>query len=65
MHYYNALCSPYRHVLKEKAIDNLSSALHTFLEYEDQLERTGLSKGDSVKQTYMYALLQLAQDMKN
>jgi hypothetical protein len=34
MHYYNTLPSPYHHRLEEKAIDNLSSALHTCLEYE-------------------------------
>jgi hypothetical protein len=65
MHYYNALPSYYRHRLKEKAIDNLGSALHTCLEYEEQLERTGLPKGDSVKQTDMFALLQLMEDMNN
>jgi hypothetical protein len=65
MHYYNALPSPYRHRLEEKSIDNLGFALHTCLEYEEQLERTGLPKGDSVKQTDMFALLQLVQDMNN
>jgi hypothetical protein len=35
MHYYNALHSPYHHRLGEKAIDNLGSALHTCLEYEE------------------------------
>jgi hypothetical protein len=45
MHYYNALPSPYRHRLEEKAIDNLGSALHTCLEYEEKLERMGLPKG--------------------
>jgi hypothetical protein len=65
MHYYNALSSPYRHRLEEKAIDNLGSTLHTCLEYEEQLERTSLPKGDSVKQTNTYALLQLVQDMNN
>jgi hypothetical protein len=35
MHYYNALPSPYHHRLKEKAIDNLCSALHTCSEYEE------------------------------
>jgi hypothetical protein len=49
MHYYNALPSPYRHRLEEKSIDNLDSTLHTFLGYEEQLERTCLPKGDSVK----------------
>jgi hypothetical protein len=49
MHYYNALTSPYRHRLEEKSIDNLSSSLHTCLEYEKQLERTRLPKGDSTK----------------
>jgi hypothetical protein len=34
-------------------------------EYEEQLERTGLPKGDSIKQTDMSSLLQLVQDMKN
>jgi hypothetical protein len=57
MHYYNALPSPYHHRLEEKAINNLGSALHTWLEYEEHLEITGLPKGDSVKQTYMSALL--------
>jgi hypothetical protein len=65
MHYYNALPSPYHHRLEEKDIDNLGSALHTCLEYEEHLERTGLPKGDSVKQTNMFALLQLVQDMNN
>jgi len=33
------------------------------MEYEEQLERIGLSKGDSVKQSYMVSLLQLVQNM--
>jgi hypothetical protein len=65
MHYYNALPSPYRHRIEEKSIDNLGFALHTCLEYEEQLERTCLPKGDSVKQRDMYGLLQLVQDMNN
>ena len=65
MHYYKALPSSYRHRLEEKSIDNLSSALHTFLEYEEQLERTGLPKGELVKQTDMSSLLQIVQDMNN
>jgi hypothetical protein len=65
MHYYNALPSPYRHRVEEKDIENLGSSLHTYLEYEEQLERIGLPKGESVKQTNMYALLQLVQDMNN
>jgi hypothetical protein len=39
--------------------------LHTCLEYEDHLERIGLTKGDSVKQTGMSSLLHLVQDMNN
>jgi hypothetical protein len=65
MHYYNVLPSPYRHRLEEKAIDNLGFALHACLEYEEQLERMGLPKGDLVKQTYMFYLLKLFQDMNN
>jgi hypothetical protein len=65
MHYYNALPSPYRHRLEEKSIDNLGSALHTCLEYEEQLERIGLPQRELVKQTNMSALLQLVQDMNN
>jgi hypothetical protein len=65
MHYYNALPYHYHHRLEEKAIDNLASSLHTYLEYEEQLERTGLPQGESVRQTYMSALLQLVQDMNN
>jgi hypothetical protein len=65
MHYYNALPSPYHHRLEEKSIDNLGSSLHTCLEYEEQLERTCLPKGDSVKQNDMSALLQIVQDMIN
>jgi hypothetical protein len=65
MHYYNALPSPYRHRLEEKAIDNLGSTLQTCLEYEEKLERTGLPKGDLVKKTNMSSLLQLVQDMNN
>jgi hypothetical protein len=42
MNYYNEFPYPYRHRLEEKSIDNLSSALHTCSEYEEQLERTGL-----------------------
>jgi hypothetical protein len=34
MHYYNSLPFPYHHMLEEKSIDNLGSALHTCLEYE-------------------------------
>ena len=49
MHYYNALPSPYQHRLEGNAIDNLLFALHTCLEYEEQLERVGLPKGDLVK----------------
>jgi hypothetical protein len=49
MNYYNALPSPYHHRFDEKSIDNLGFALHTCLEYEEQLERTSLPKGDSVK----------------
>jgi hypothetical protein len=59
MHYYNVLPSPYCHRLKEKVIDNLGSALHTFWDYKEKLERSGLPKGDLIKQTDMPALLQL------
>jgi hypothetical protein len=48
-HYYNELPPPYHHRLEEKAIDNLGSALHTCLEYEEQLERIGLPQGELVK----------------
>jgi hypothetical protein len=65
MHYYNVLPSPYHHRLEEKAIENLGFTLHTCLEYEVQLKRMGLPKGDSVKKTNMSALLQLVQDMNN
>jgi hypothetical protein len=65
MHYYNVLPSPYRNRLEEKDIGNLGSTLHTFLEYEEKLERTGLPKGDLVKQTNMPTLLQLVQDVNN
>jgi hypothetical protein len=65
MQYYNALPSPYRHRIEEKAIDNIGFALHTCLEYEEEIERTGLPKGDSIKQTDMSALLQLVKDMNN
>ena len=65
MHYYNVLPSPYRHRIKEKAIENLGSALHTCLEYEEKIEITILPKRDSVKQIYMSALLQIVQDMNN
>jgi ribonuclease HI len=65
MHYYNALPSPYHHRLEEKAIENIGSALQACLEYEEKLERTGLPKGDLVKQTDMSAILQLMQDMNN
>jgi hypothetical protein len=63
MHYYNALPSPYRHRLEEKDIENLGFTLHTCLEYEEQLERMGLPKGDSIKKMDMSSLLQLVQDM--
>jgi hypothetical protein len=65
MNYYNELPSPYHHRLEEKFVDNLSSAMHTFLEYVEQLERIGLPQGEAVKQTYMSSLLQLVQDMNN
>jgi hypothetical protein len=65
MHYYNEFPSPYHHKLEEKAIDNLGSTLHTFSEHEEQLERTGLPQGESVRQADMSALLQLVQDMNN
>jgi hypothetical protein len=65
MHYYNSLPSPYCHSIEEKYIDNLGSSLHTYPEYEEQLERTGLPKGDSIKQAYMVAILQLVHDMNN
>jgi hypothetical protein len=59
------LPSSYHHRLEEKAIDNLDSSLHTFLEYEEHLERTGLPQGGSIRQTDVSALLQLVQDMNN
>jgi hypothetical protein len=65
MHYYNALPFPYCCRLEEKAIDNLGSSLQACLEYEEQLERTGLPKGDLVKQTDMFVILQLMQYMIN
>jgi hypothetical protein len=65
MHYYNALPSPYCHRLEEKSIDNLGSSLHTCLEYEEQLERTCLPQGESIKQIDIYTLLQLVQYMNN
>jgi hypothetical protein len=65
MHYYNALPSLYHHRLEENAIDNLGSTLHTCLEYEEQLERIGLPKGDSIKHKDIFSLLQLVQDTNN
>jgi hypothetical protein len=65
MHYYNALTSPYRHRIEEKAIENICSALQISLEYEEKLERTGLPKVHLVKKTYMSAILQLIQYMNN
>jgi hypothetical protein len=65
MYYENALPSPYRHRLEEKSIFNLSFSLHTCLDYEEQLERTGLPQGELVKKTDMSSLLQLVQDMNN
>jgi hypothetical protein len=65
MHYYNALPSSYRHRLEEKNVTNLGSALQTCLEYEEQLERTGLPKEYFVKQADMSTILQLVQDMSN
>jgi hypothetical protein len=51
-------------VLKKKILKILAT-LHTCLKYEEQLERTGLPKGDSIKQTYMSSLLQPVHDMNN
>jgi hypothetical protein len=65
MHYYNALPSPYWHRLEEKDIYNIGSTLHTCIEYEEQLERTCLPKGESIKQINMSTLLQLVHDMNN
>jgi hypothetical protein len=56
---------PYRHRLEEKTIENIGSALYTFLEYQEQLERMTLPKGDSIKQTKMYDILHLVHDMNN
>jgi len=50
MNYYNNLPSSYHHRLEEKDIDNLISTLHTYIEYEEKLERNGIHKGDYVKQ---------------
>jgi hypothetical protein len=49
MHCYNEFLSPYCHRLEEKAIDNLSSDLHTCSEYEEHLERIGLPQGELVR----------------
>jgi hypothetical protein len=57
VHYYNASPSPYRHILEEKAIDNIGSTLHTYSKYEEELEGTGLPQGESVRQIDMPALL--------
>ena len=65
MHYYNYLPSSYHHRLKEKTIYNLVSTLKTCLEYEERLKIMGLPKGDYVKQTDMFTVLQLMQDMNN
>jgi hypothetical protein len=55
--YYNALPSSYHQRLEEKNVTNLGYALQTCLEYEEQLERTGLPKEDSIKKTDMSTIL--------
>jgi len=49
MHYYNALPSPYYHSIEENTIDNIGYAVHTWSEYEEQLEQIGLPQGEPVK----------------
>jgi hypothetical protein len=65
MHNYNALPSPYYHWLEEKSIDNIGSTLHVCSEYEEELDKTGLPQGESIRKIDMSALLQLVQDMNN
>jgi len=49
MHYYNSLPSSYRHILEEKAIDNIKSSIQNCLEYEEKIDITGLPKEDYAK----------------
>jgi hypothetical protein len=56
---------PYHHRLEEKSIDNIGSALHTFSEYAEQLERTGLPQEELVKQKDMSSLLHIVKYMNN
>jgi hypothetical protein len=65
LHYYNALLYFYNHRLEEKNVTNLGYALQTCLEYEEQLERTGLPKEYLVKNIDMSIVLQLFHDMSN
>jgi hypothetical protein len=52
-------------MIEENSIDNIGSTLYTCLKYKEQLERTCLPHGESVKQIDMSSLLHLVQDMNN
>jgi len=55
--YYNFLPSSYHHRLEEKNVTSLGSALQTYLEYEEKMERTSLPKEYFVKKTKMSIVL--------
>jgi len=55
----------YRHRFEEKNVNNLGSALQSYLEFEEQLARIGFLSEEYVKQNDMSIILQLVQDMSN
>lgn len=64
-YYYNTLPPIFRNRLEDKNITELSAALQSCLEFEEQALRTILPLNDPTKNPYMTAMLQLMQDMRN
>jgi hypothetical protein len=65
MYYYNTVPFTYRHRLEENNANSLGSALHTCLEFEEQLERTWVHIEYYAKHNGISIVLQLVQDMRN
>ena len=53
IHYYNSITPIYKNRLEEKVVDSIATTLQTFLEYEDQILRTGLPIYDTNKSIEM------------
>jgi len=65
IHYYNTLPPIFRNSLEDKNITELSVALQSCLEFEEQALRKGLLLNDPSKNIDMTVVLQLMQDMSN